>query len=333
MRVILSFIYSLAIPSPGFTGLLKLRTRLFGHLRQRLLSLKMLKDAPVSMRAHGETLSMPLAHNLPLILADRPLYDSVLKRVARYLRQRDGFVSLVDVGANIGDTVTACSLESSDTALCIEPNVEYWPHLQQNLQASKCRAVTAQSLVGAKDGVLTASALTSQGTARYILGETGERIPVRSIPSLMAEMGLDSCNFLKIDTDGHDFECLRGAKSLLKKSMPIVLFEADIFVNTKYHQELLDAVSMLVVTGYKVFVVYTNDGCFFSFYTSNNIRQLYNAVLYQAFGNKTYYDILALSDDTFLREELLYFVSATKDPVRSKIAHNVATMMSESAAL
>ena len=333
MRVMLSFIYSLAVPSPGSTGLLKLRTRLFGHLRQRLLSLKALKDAPVSMRAHGETLAMPLAHNLPLILANMPFYDSVLNRVARYLRQRDGFVSLVDVGANIGDTVTACSLESSDTALCIEPNVEYWPYLQQNLQASKGRAVSAQTLVGAKDGVLTANAFTSQGTARYIPTETGERIPVRSIPSLMAEMGLDGCNFLKIDTDGHDFECLRGAEPLLKKSMPIVLFEADIFANTKYDQELINVVSMLVRARYEVFLLYTHDGCFFSFYTSNNIKQLYNALLYQALGSKTYFDILALSDDTFLREELSYFVSTTRDPVRNRVAHNVATIMSESSFL
>ena len=87
---------------------------------------------------------------------------------------------------------------------------------------------------------------------------------------------------------------------------------------------------MLVTIRYKVFVVYTNDGCFFSFYTSNNISQLYNALLYQALGNKTYFDILALSDDTFLREELSYFVSTTRDPVRNRVAHNVATIMSES---
>jgi FkbM family methyltransferase len=332
MRVILSFIYSLAVPSPGSAWLLKLKTRLFGHLRQRLLSLEVLKAAPVSMRAHGETLGMPLAHNLPLILANKPLYDSVLNRVAHYLRKRDGFVSLVDVGANIGDTVIACRLEPGDTALCIEPNPEYWPYLQQNLQASKGRAVSSQTLVGARDGVLTANALTSQGTARYIPGETGETIPVRSIPSLMAEMGLDSCNFLKIDTDGHDFECLRGAESLLKKSMPIVLFEADIFANTNYDQELIDVVSMLVTMSYKVFVVYTNDGCFFHFYTANNIKHLYNAVLYQALATSLYFDILALSDDTFLRDELSYFVKRTKDPVQNRVAHNVVTMMSESTA-
>ena len=333
MRVILSFIYSLAVPSPDSTGLLKLRAKLFGHLRRRLLSLNAIKNKSVSMRVHGKTLAMPLAHNLPLILADRPLYDSVLNRVARYLRQRDGFVSLVDVGANIGDTVTACGLESSDTALCIEPNMEYWPYLQENLEALKGRAVSAQTLVGAKDGVLAASAFTSQGTARYIPGETGESIPVRSIPSLMIEMGLHTCNVLKIDTDGHDFECLRGAEPLLMKSMPVVLFESDIFANTNYDQELINVMSMLVKNCYKVFIVYTHDGCFFAYYTSSNLSQLYNAVLYQALGNKAYFDILALSDDTFLREELSYFVSATKDPVRSRIAYNVATMMSESTAL
>lgn len=276
---------------------------------------------------------MPLSHNLPLILAERPLYDSVLNRIACYLRQRDGFVSLVDVGANIGDTVTACRLEASDTALCIEPNTEYWPYLQQNLQLSKGRAVSAQTLVGAQDGVMTANALTSLGTARYIPGQGGERIPVRSIPSLMAETGVDKCNLLKIDTDGHDFECLRGAEPLLKKSMPIVLFEADIFANTKYDHDLVNVVSMLVSMRYEVFVLYTHDGYFFSYYTTNNIQQLYNAVLYQAISGQTYFDILALSDGIFLREELAFFASITKDPVRNRVARNVADVMSGSLVL
>ena len=292
------------------------------------MSLKSVKNAPVSMHAHGKTLAMPMSHDLPLILAQSPLYDSLLNRLAHYLRQRDGFVSIVDVGANIGDTVIACRLESSDTALCIEPNGEYWPYLQQNLRLSEGNCLSSQSLVGRTDGVLNVSASTSGGTARYSTGTTGFPVAVRTIPSLMSTAGMEQCNLLKIDTDGHDFDCLRGAEKLLNHSTPAILFEADLFGNTRYGEELFDIVSMLVKMRYTLFIFYTNDGCFFNYYTNDTINQIYKAAFYQTIKNNTYFDVLALADQAFLRNELDYFVDITKDADRNKVAHSIAASIS-----
>jgi FkbM family methyltransferase len=272
---------------------------------------------------------MPLSHNLPLMVAQKPLYDSLLKRLVQHLRQRDGSVSLVDVGANIGDTVIACNLEPGDTALCIEPNAEYWPYLQRNLQLSRGHCLSVQSLVGRTDGALTLTALTSQGTARYITGKTGESVQIRTIPTLMTSASMDKCNLLKIDTDGHDFECLRGAETLLKQSLPVVLFEADIFNNASYGEDLFGVVSMLVAMRYTLFIFYTNDGYFFCFHTRDTIQELYKAAFYQTISTNFYFDVLALPDHAFLWSELEYFAKLTKDPSRNRAAHTIAHALSQ----
>ena len=329
MRSLLSYIYAWARPVQGATVLQALRAKVFWHIRQQLVSRTSLKNASVSMRVHGKALAMPLSHNLPLMLAQKPLYDSVLKRIAHHLRERDGFVSLVDVGANIGDTVIACKLEDGDTALCIEPNAEYWPYLQLNLQLSKADTLSVQSLVGGTNGVLTARALTSQGTARYIPGNAGEKIPIRTVPSLMTTAGMNRCNLLKIDTDGHDFECLRGAQTLLQQSMPAILFEADVFAKATYAEELFDVMSMLVKMRYMLFIIYANDGTLFSYYTSDTIHDLYKAAFYQTISTNVYFDVLALPDHAFLWKELEYFANITKDPYRNRAAHKIAHAISQ----
>ena len=282
------------------------------------------------MNVYGETLSMPLSHNLPLMLADKPLYDSLLKRVADHLRQRDGFVSLVDVGANIGDTVIACRLEPGDTAFSIEPNPEYWPYLQLNLNLCKGRTLSAQSLVGCVDRIMRVSATTSQGTACYTSKESGECVQVRTIPSLMSEANMEHCNFLKIDTDGHDFDCLRGAVPILQHSHPAVLFEADCFLNENYGKELVSIVSMLIEMRYNLFILYTNDGHLFGFHTSESREELYKAAFYQTCSKKLYFDILALPSSIFLASELEHFVNIEKDSSRSRTRHNIASAMMRS---
>lgn len=259
------------------------------------------------------------------MVAQKPLYDSLLKRLAQHLRQRDGSVSLVDVGANIGDTLLACNLEPGDTALCIEPNAEYWPYLQRNLQLSRGHCLSVQSLVGRTDGALPLTALTSQGTARYITGATGESVQIRTIPTLMTSASMDSCNLLKIDTDGHDFECLRGAETLLKRSYPVVLFEADVFGNAEYGRDLIRIVSMLIELRYKLFILYTNSGHLFSFYTSETLQEIYKAAFYQSVSSNIYFDLLALPDNTFLRNELDFFARITDEPTHREAAHNIAS--------
>jgi FkbM family methyltransferase len=329
MTTFLSYIYAQACLAPeSLWG--KLKAKCFWHLRYWLLSQTYLQNFPVSMYVYGETLSMPLSHNLPLMLADKPLYDSLLKRIVDHLRQRDGFVSLVDVGANIGDTVIACRLEPGDTALSIEPNPVYWPYLQLNLQLCKGRTMSAQSLVGCVDKIMSVSATTAQGTACYTKKESGESVQVRTIPSLMSAAGMKHCNFLKIDTDGHDFDCLKGAASILQHSQPAVLFEADCFLNENYGKELISIVSMLIEMRYTLFMLYTNDGYLFGFYTSESSEELYKAAFYQTLSKKLYFDILALPSSLFLASELEYFVNIEKDPSRSRTAHNIASAMMRS---
>src|SRR5258705_12629919 len=68
-----------------------------------------LGDPPYSTEIRGKRIILPISHKLPIHIADFPLYDTLPARIANYLRSRDGTLIMVDVGANVGDTIVSCS--------------------------------------------------------------------------------------------------------------------------------------------------------------------------------------------------------------------------------
>ena len=68
-------------------------------------------DPVVRRTVHGVDLDMPLSHDLPRYTGQYPYYDTVLPSLAKFLltsqTERRKLI-LVDVGANVGDTVLAC---------------------------------------------------------------------------------------------------------------------------------------------------------------------------------------------------------------------------------
>lgn len=77
--------------------------------------------------------------------------------------------------------------------------------------------------------------------------------------TLDAALGTDTkVDFIKVDTDGFDFEVLRGAEATIRRDWPILYFEYFPGLLTSPESDL----AWLQVLGYRTFFCYTPSGEF-----------------------------------------------------------------------
>ena len=101
----------------------------------------------IRRRIHGAEMLLPLSHALPRYVGAHPMYDSVLPSFSKFLasRKSSGKLTIVDVGANIGDTVrlVAAALEPlSAKFICVEADDAYLALLRRNTEALDVKSIT-----------------------------------------------------------------------------------------------------------------------------------------------------------------------------------------------
>lgn len=271
-----------------------------------------LGDFSFSMEVRGKQMAMPVSHKLPIYIAEFPLYDTLPARISDYLRKRDNSLVMVDIGANIGDTILGCYVNSSpDRYLGVEANPEFIPYFKQNTK--NLRGVLLSETLchsGNKDHAYI-NIQSSGGTARLLEADEGTSITKKTLDDIILEHpDFENFNFLKIDTDGNDFDILRGATKSIGSSLPIIMLECDIFGNVNYVEDVTDSISSLAKLGYSIVVVYDNLGNLFSTFRVGDFSTILDALAFQIISEFGYYDLLFLceKDLEFTKIEKEFFV-------------------------
>lgn len=123
--------------------------------------------------------------------------------------------AIIDVGANIGTfTVFAAHKSPQATIISVEPEPGNLVLLEKNVQdnglTSRVRIVPAA--IGGADGEMTlhVSSKSSGGHSLYHrYGETRDvAVKVLSLPTLFREHSIDTCDFLKLDCEGGEYDAL-----------------------------------------------------------------------------------------------------------------------------
>lgn len=302
----------------------KIAVRCFRLLRKTVLRIT---DPACVMSIRGRFLKMPLSHQLPLYTQADSQYDALLRRVTDHIRDRHGAVCGIDIGANIGDTVVACANDAKDSFLAVEPNPKFIPFLKAN--TSGIPNVTVREVVaGEEDKVAQYDIATRYGTAKFTESRApGAALETKRLDTLLEEQpAFKSCNFLKVDTDGHDFEVLRGAAELIRRAKPVTLIECDPFDNPSYVEHALEAVRFFASCGYHDMLVYDNTGFLVCRLNLQDTRFFCHLLFYQLTRGDLYYDLLFMPDGgKFLQEELRHFERLPSAPIRSRAAREAAT--------
>ncbi|WP_104750958.1 hypothetical protein [Helicobacter salomonis] len=129
MQALARFVYKRLLNAPN-----RVVFKLWTYVHRGLLKLG---DPQITLTFRGVTFTMPFAHPVFICQKYYPCYDTILKGIAQHIKDRYGRLSMVDVGANIGDTAVFAQVDGGAYML-VEGTTNYGDlihtNLSQNLQ-------------------------------------------------------------------------------------------------------------------------------------------------------------------------------------------------------
>ncbi|MFF7977819.1 FkbM family methyltransferase [Streptomyces sp. NPDC007901] len=272
-------------------------------------------DPYITCRVAGRELVMPLSHDLPVILSGWPHYSQNLARLtALAAKDRQDF-TMVDIGANIGDTAVLMRGAVTAPVLCVEGDGLFLRFLRRNLrhlddiEIEEAYVATSREDIGRSHAVLRQA-----GTAALVPSgsDVAPTRPFRSLTDILSSHPrFSSPGFVKIDTDGADPRIIVANAELLARARPVVFFEfAPLWAAKAGDDNPYRAITALAEAGYQGALVYANTGELLL------VTRLTEPHLWQDLGRYTlsrgprthgqgsYYDVAAFhADDAGLFEE------------------------------
>jgi FkbM family methyltransferase len=250
--------------------------RLLAGLGQKILTPFAKKFAArevVSASLFGRTLLMPAEHPLPATLATFPQYNNpLLLAVDAIATQKGSEVSIIDVGANVGDTVAMIEQHrpGSCSFLCIEADTRLAELCRLN-HADNPRVTVKRCFIGKEEGA--AVWLQDDGRANPST-KLASREQNSDLSNYDRLIGLDTAarefaeerghlSLIKVDTEGYDFSVLRSGPNLLREYGPSILFEWYPQLLKGLNESVWGGFEYLGSFGYRHFVFFTNRGDFY----------------------------------------------------------------------
>jgi FkbM family methyltransferase len=243
-------------------------------------------------------------------------YSRNLPRLAKYIEAKYPAFSIIDIGANIGDTVALLrSAKVNQPIYAVEGEPTYFTLLHKNVQQFKDVTIY-ESFLGENSGVATVATEVNDGTAR-LNQESKRDITIQRLDDLAIEKDFKDVKLLKIDTDGYDLKILRGGFNLIKAARPVIFFEYDAVYLEEQEENGTDIFEQLHDKGYNKIIYYDNYGKLLLSTTTDNkplIKQLYGYMRKKE-GAFPYYDVCAFhkGDDALADEciskEMAFFHS------------------------
>ena len=227
--------------------------------------LTLLNDNPiiVTYLLHGKSFYINAKHALPKMKLKWPYYDTSLTEIARFIECNLGYVTAIDIGANIGDTALNLRMGCSGKILCIEPSKNFYEILCMN--SATIEPIDKLNIFIGESG-LVASSLDETKSGTAIATSSSESKVIDTATKTIDEIiklypDYKDTNLIKIDTDGWDFSVLRSAKSLIHKAKPFIFFEYMPELILKYgNEEPLGIIEILKDLEYYDVILYDGWG-------------------------------------------------------------------------
>jgi FkbM family methyltransferase len=195
------------------------------------------------------------------ILDRYKLAQSVLCVDIRKRLPRETFATIFDVGANRGQSAAKFLVDFPNANLiCFEPSPDTFAGLLKRF-SGEARVEAVQTAVGSIVGEVRFSNPRAKSVTHRIASTEDSSdlpvVPVTTLDVFCRDKGIKSVDLLKIDTEGHDLEVLKGARDLLN-SAEISMFVAECTPNpdNAYHVQLADIHALATSFGYRMFGVY-----------------------------------------------------------------------------
>ena len=248
-------------------------------------------------RVHGRQVLLNRGNPYPFFLQDYPAFNAPLIELVHLTAKVVASpICFADVGAAIGDTVLLLKERcGSDLgkSICIEGDREFHALLASNMaQFDDVECVCA--LLAAKSIEVRSLVKHHLGTASALGEDLAQAIPLDAVPEVFKQ----AIHVLKTDVDGFDGAVLSGARNLLQRCAPAVIFE--------WHPKLMDLTGndwatpfeVLESCGYTRYAWFNNPGSFSHFSCAGGlaaVERLRKHLLAVNDRADKHFDVVALS--------------------------------------
>jgi FkbM family methyltransferase len=262
-------------------------------------------DPLISYPIKGHQIRLPLSHALPLVLQYYPDYSENLARVANCVYAKYPDLKIIDIGANIGDSVFVIRNKIPCPIFCIEGDLAFFKILQTNTATCK-NVVIKQAFIGDSDTTKNKELIVVSGTAHFT-DSVNTSTEFRKLSTvLIEEPQFAQAKLLKIDTDGFDLAIIRGSTDFIQTAKPILFFEYDPFFLKNQKEDGISIFSLLQKLGYHSMVIYDNFGRYLislPLTETNQIADLHRYLLNRP--GDYYYDICVVhTEDLEVMQQL-----------------------------
>jgi FkbM family methyltransferase len=236
----------------------------------------------------------PDAHPLINLIKTQPYRDLCVGISAKYIAKKYPKETIVDIGANIGDTAAMIATYCSNKLILVEASDYFFDILSQNISQFPNECVVEKVLIS--DGNLVSGTFHHWGgTASFLERKDGQ---MQMETKQLSDVADETTCFIKTDTDGYDFKILIEGLDWLNTVHPAILFENQI----RSSQDLNSANDLyqhLMQIGYEYFILWDDPG--FHLLSTTSIDDLTGLNLYmfkvwECDGPKSIcnYDVLCL---------------------------------------
>ena len=256
-------------------------------------------------------------HALPNVLKKFPYYSTNLPRLASKVKEKYTDLLLIDVGANIGDTVALNRSKTHFPIVCIEGDDFYFSILKKNITQFK-NVEAFHFFLGEKNNIITGRKEIDNGTLKIVTNNDNENSTISIITLdnfLQMNPKFKSAKILKTDTDGFDLRIIRGGLDYIQKTKPVLFFEYDRTMLEGIQENGIDTLNLLENMGYETAMFYDNFGRFLLSTELAN-KQLISQLHYYIKDNVSsfpYYDIALFHQqdkdiaNKFIEDEIAFF--------------------------
>ncbi|HWU21279.1 MAG TPA: FkbM family methyltransferase [Nocardioides sp.] len=255
----------------------------------------------VVREVQGVRMVLPWSHRLPDYAGNGSIYGQNLVQLARLLAESSE-LTVLDVGANVGDSALQILDAADGRVLCVEADKFYLDFLHRNVDSDP-RITVVESLLAIDEAAQRTTAVRSGGTTRFVEASGDDVDAMPSItPSRLRETqpGFADLRLVKSDTDGYDVALIPVIAEAWADSRPVLFFEYDPYLIRIAGYDPLEVWPRLAGLGYHRAAVWHNSGTPVGLMTGEEIAA--RAGELDDFnprrpGRRAYWDVAIVHDD------------------------------------